>query len=130
MKFCFVELAHLVELYVEALNSPGGIPVIGSTWQRVLEATYTKGMEEALQIYREIMTTIIQKLPMENDQLLKRHRNAVTKAMEKFNKAVSLDSESELYQSFLEKLMVGMYSRNAVVKKQIILSLIYNRLRL
>ncbi len=105
----------MVELYVEALNSPGGIPVIGSTWQRVLEATYTKGMEEALQIYREIMTTIIQKLPMENDQLLKRHRNAVTKAMEKFNKAVSLDSESELYQSFLEKLMVGMYSRNAVV---------------
>ena len=96
----------MVELYVEALNSPGGIPVIGSTWQRVLEATYTDGMENALNSYKEIMTKTIQQLPMESRVLLQHHRKAIDESMKKFNKAVSLDSESELYQTYLDKLMV------------------------
>jgi len=97
----------MVELFVEALNSPGGIPVIGSTWQRVLEATYTDGTGSALSTYKEMMVKVSKQLPMESDQLLLKHRKAVDESISTFNKAVSLDSESELYQVYLDKLMVS-----------------------
>ena len=97
---------------MEALNSPGGIPVIGSTWQRVLEATYTDGMDGALCTYKEAMAAVSKKLPMESDKLLQKHREAVDESIKKFNKAVALDSESELYQSYLDKLMVRYYLKN------------------
>ena len=100
------ELAHMVQLYVDALNSPGGIPVIGSTWQRVLEATYTDGMESAIKIYSEVMERATQSLPMEDEKLLANHRKGVEESMKRFNQAASLDSESELYQTYLDKLMV------------------------
>ena len=96
----------MVQLYVDALNSPGGIPVIGSTWQRVLEATYTDGMEGAIKIYSEVMERATQSLPMEDEKLLANHRKGVEESMKRFNQAASLDSESELYQTYLDKLMV------------------------
>jgi hypothetical protein len=99
----------MIELYVDALNSPGGVPVIGSTWQRVLEATYTDGMECAIKIYREVMERAIQSIPMEDESLLKNHRKGVEESMKLFNQAASLDSESELYQTYLDKLMVLHY---------------------
>ena len=96
----------MVQLYVDALNSPGGIPVIGSTWQRVLEATYTNGMESAVKIYSEMMDKATQLLPMEDERLLMNHRKGVEESVKRFNQAASLDSESELYQTYLDKLMV------------------------
>ena len=97
----------MVQLYVDALNSPGGIPVIGSTWQRVLEATYTDGMERAIKIYSEVMERAAQSLPMEDEKLLMNHRKGIEESMKTFNQAASLDSESELYQTYLDKLMVS-----------------------
>lgn len=105
--FTFTELAHMVQLYVDALNSPGGIPVIGSTWQRVLEATYTDGMECAIKAYSEVMERATQSLPMEDEELLLKHGKGVEESMKRFNQAASLDSESELYQTYLDKLMVS-----------------------
>ena len=102
----------MVKLYVEALNSPNGIPEIGSTWQRVLEATYTNGVEEALKSYQAAMDAAITgKLPMENQDLLNIHNSAVKKSLKMLEHAASLDSESKLYQDYLEKLMVnGLFS--------------------
>lgn len=97
----------MIELYVDALNSPGGVPIIGSTWQRVLEATYTDGMESAIKIYGKVMERAIQSIPMEDKRLLTNHRKGVEESMKRFNQAASLDSESELYQSYLNKLMVN-----------------------
>ena len=96
----------MVQLYVDALNSPDGIPVIGSTWRCVLEATYTNGMENAAKIYSEIMTNIVH-LPMEDEYLLKCHRKGVEEAMKRFNQAASLDSENELYQTYLNERTYG-----------------------
>lgn len=102
----------MIELYVSALNSPGGIPVIGSTWQRVLEATYTHGMEKALIVYKQVMTGVDQLLPMDTEQLLTKHREGIEKAIKEFDQAVSLDSESEVYETYLDKFMVCMPWQN------------------
>ena len=104
--YIHAELAHMVQLYVDALNSPGGIPVIGSTWQRVLEATYSDGMESAVNIYVEIMEQAAQSIPMKAEDLLMNHRKGVEESMKRFNQAASLDSESDLYQTYLDKLLV------------------------
>ena len=98
----------MVQLYVDALNSPGGIPVIGSTWKRVLEATYTDGVEQALKCYKKTMEKVLQQLPQETDELLGQHRKGVDESLKVFKQATSLDSESDsdLYTTFLDKLMV------------------------
>ena len=101
-----LELALMVQLYVDALNSPGGIPVIGSTWRRVLEATYTDGMENAIKLYGGVMEKAAELLPLESEQLLIQHRKGVDEAMKRFKGAASLDSERELYEAYLDKLMV------------------------
>lgn len=101
------EIAQLAQLYVEALNSPEGVPVVGSTWQRVLEATYRDGMEKAVVSYRDMMGKEMKSLPMENEQLLDHHQRAVDESLKSFQRAAALDSESEQYQNYLEKLMVS-----------------------
>lgn len=84
--------------------------MIGSTWQRVLEATYTDGMESAVRAYKQVMERAAQRLPMESELLLSEHRKGMKESMRIFNQAASLDSESELYQVYLDKLtvMIGM----------------------
>lgn len=103
------ELAKMVQLYIDALNSPGGVPVVGSTWQRVLEATYETAVEEAVKSYQSLMDATIARAPMEESHLLEQHSQALTKSMEKFQQATSLDTESTLYESYLNKLMVSTY---------------------
>ena len=100
----------MVELYVEALNSPGGIPVVGSTWLRVLEATYTEGVKQAVKYYKKIMEEVTSKLPLKSEQLFDHHREGVKKSLQVFREATELDSESEsnLYQTYLDKLMVSI----------------------
>lgn len=45
-------------------------------------------------------------LPMESEQLLIHHRKGVQEVMKKFQEAASLDSEREVYEAYLDKLMV------------------------
>ena len=81
--------------------------MVGSTWQRVLEATYTDGMEKAIVSYKDMMGKEMKSLPMENEQLLEHHRRAVDESLKSFQHAAALDSESDLYQNYLDKLMVS-----------------------
>jgi hypothetical protein len=106
MHVFYAEFALMIKLYVKALNSPGGIPAVGSTWQLVLEATYTDATKKALTVYNDIMTACIQHLPMNNIDLMAMHERGVEESVKRFSKAVSLDSESELYRNHLQKLMV------------------------
>ena len=105
-QFFSTELAKMVQLYIDALNSPGGVPVVGSTWQRVLEATYETAVEEAVKSYQSLMDDTIVQAPMEESELLEQHSQALTKSMEKFQQATSLDAENTHYESYLNKLMV------------------------
>lgn len=100
----------MTQLFVDALNSPDGIPVIGSIWQRVLEATYISGVDKAWKGYKDIMEETAQKLPMNSEELLINHRKGIEESMQRFNQAASLDCESELYRTYLDKLMVTTQS--------------------
>ena len=96
----------MTQLFVDALNSPDGIPVIGSIWQQVLEATYISRMENALKGYRDIMEETAQQLPMDSEKLLINHKKGIEESIQRFNQAASLDCESELYRTYLDKFMV------------------------
>ena len=79
---------------------------MGTTWRRVLEATYTDGMEKAMKLYIGVMEIAAKPLPLGSEQLLIHHRKGVDEAMKRFKEAASLDSERELYEAYLDKLMV------------------------
>ena len=96
----------MVQLYIDALNSPGGIPVVGSTWERVLEATYETAVEEAVKTYQGIMDGTIARAPMEEKELLEQHDRALAKSIEKFHLAASLDADKSLNEKYLNKLVV------------------------
>ena len=96
----------MVQLYIDALNVPGGVPVVGSTWQRVLEATYETAVEEAVKVYQGFMDDTIVRAPMEEKELLEQHSQALTKSIETFQQAASLDADSTLNESYLNKLVV------------------------
>lgn len=100
------DIARLAQLYVEALNSPEGVPVVGSIWQRVLGASYPDAVEKAVMSYKDMMGKAI--LPMENEQLLEHHQRAVDESLKSFHVTAALDSEIELYQNYLGKLMVSI----------------------
>ena len=102
------ELATMVQLYIDALNSDG-IPVVGSTWQRVLEATYESAVGEAVQNYQSIMDRTMLRAPMEEKELLEQHSQALAKSIERFQQATSLDAENTHYESYLNKLTVNNF---------------------
>ena len=101
-----IELSMLINIYVEALNIPGCVPAIGSAWQRVLESTYSESVEKAVLLYSSAMSKVSPKLPLDSAELLKHHNDAITKGIQMFQARASLDSESMLYQSYLDKFMV------------------------
>ena len=59
----FSELAEMLVQYVAALNMPGGVPEVDSTWELVLKSTYDRAIANALAVYEEQMQVEIQQLP-------------------------------------------------------------------
>lgn len=99
------ELAEMTKLFVEALNSPGGVPAIGSTWDRVLEVTYESAMKGAMQCYAEKMSSLY--MPSESTDLLKHHGQAWDKALCKFREALNMDTDEACYEKYLRQLQVS-----------------------
>ena len=96
----------MVKIYVETLNDPNGVPTIGSTWQRVIQATYEGAIKSAFALYSAAMQTAMGGAPMEEEILLQCHEEAREQCLSKFNADTSLDTESILYQKYLHELMV------------------------
>lgn len=99
------ELGEMIKLFVEALNSPGGVPAIGSTWDRVLEVTYESAMKGAMQCYAEKMNSLY--MPLESADLLKHHGQAWEKALCKFREALKMDTDEACYEKYLRQLQVS-----------------------
>ena len=99
------ELGEMTKLFVEALNSPGGVPAIGSTWDRVLEVTYESAMKGAMQCYAEKMSSLC--MPLESTDLLKHHGQAWDKALCKFREAINMDTAKACYEKYLRQLQVS-----------------------
>ena len=90
--------------YVAALNMPGGIPEVDSTWELVLKSTYERAISNALAVYKEQMQIEIPQLPLEVDDLMVAHSKANSSALELFESEV--DCEHSPHDNYLAKLQV------------------------
>ena len=102
----FAELAEMLVQYVAALNMPGGVPEVDSTWELVLKSTYDRAIANALAVYEEQMQVEIQQLPLEVDDLMVAHSKANSSALELFESEV--DCKHSPHDKYLAKLQVYM----------------------
>lgn len=71
-------LAALVELYVQAINTPGVIPNVQNAWDSFVEAKCSATLKDALDAYENAMTTQLKdELPCNNKQLRRSHEEAM-----------------------------------------------------
>jgi len=108
--------AMLVELarnYVKAIND-GGIPVIRTAWENVVEIECGKAVQNSVKLYTEKFAEIIkEKEILEEDEFEKTHREVETQAIELFQKkAVGEDTNR-----FREELKQGIYSEYGKLKE-------------
>ena len=70
-------LAALVELYVQAINSPGTIPNVQNAWDAFVEMKSSEAIGKALEVYETAMASQLKdKLPCDNDKLRMSHQMA------------------------------------------------------
>ena len=108
-----VELAHMLQQYVEVLNSPNGVPEIGSTWERVIKNTYATATEKAKEVYQAEMEHV--SLPVNFVLLMEAHSDAQAKAIAAFDKFTQVDNEREIYNTSLEKMTVSIITLGSSV---------------
>ena len=85
-------MASQLRIYVESLNGVGGIPNMQSTWDQVLDNTYSRATEKTLNIYQTLMKNECQKvnqIPLEESDLFQIHDRSFEKALQHFEKEVS-----------------------------------------
>ena len=114
----FVEFAGLLGIYVHDLNSPEGIPMVGSAWDQVMKNMYQTATERAIEKYDEVMNCL--HFPIEEDDLLVHHIEAFEKSEELFKQLTKLDSDRDAFDKHLEKLTVCL----TIVFKKCILCII------
>ena len=101
------ELAAMLETYVEALNSPKGIPEIGSAWEQALKNTYQIATAKAIELYKSKMSGL--SFPMDEGVLKKFHSEAREQATEHFKQLTGLDTDGDAYNKHLSQLLVSTY---------------------
>lgn len=71
-------LAALVQLYVEAINTPGVIPNVETAWETFVISKCSEALNAALQAYDVIMKSRLSgQLPCDSDEIRKSHENAL-----------------------------------------------------
>lgn len=101
-------------MYVDALNSPNGIPNVGSAWDQVMESTYATATSKALDLYKSKMTELV--FPIEEDDLQMKHRVSLEESVQLFNQLTQLDSNGNAYEKHLGKLTVSSYSHRKLAQ--------------
>ena len=92
-------------MYVDALNSPNGIPKVGSAWDQVMANTYQKAIKAALEMYDSRMSNLV--LPMEENELIVQHRSAFEESVQKFKVLTELDSDGNAFEKHYGQLKVN-----------------------
>jgi len=99
-------LVELAKNYVKAIND-GGIPVIRTAWENVVEIECGKAVQAAIKLYSEKMQeVIVQKEILEENEFEKLHRDSELAAIELFIKKAIGDDVNR----FREELKDGVYS--------------------
>ena len=91
-------------MYIDALNSPEGIPKVASTWEQVMKNTYQTATNRAIEEYKSNMDTL--KFPIEDNDVQMHHRMCYEKAVKLFEQQTELDSDGDAHFEHLEKLSV------------------------
>ena len=105
---CFLALAALVQLYVEAINSPGVIPNIQNAWEAFVERKCSKAITEAVKKYEEVMeSNLKEERPCDNDELHKFHGTALKKS-EGYFMTEMVGISTRTTEKYLNKLKVGI----------------------
>ena len=91
-------------MYVDALNSPTGIPKVGSAWDQVMANTYQTAIKAALEMYESRMSNLV--LPMEENELIVQHRSAFEESVQKFEVLTELDSDGNTFEKHYGLLKV------------------------
>ena len=71
----------MVQLYLQAINSPGGIPNVQNAWETFVEMKCSDVIEGALENYENVMKSKLKdKLPCDDGDLRKVHGTAKKKS--------------------------------------------------
>ena len=98
------EFTGILQMYVNALNSPEGIPKVGSAWEQVMKNTYQTATNRAIEEYKSNMATL--HFPIEDNNIQMHHRMSYERALKLFKQLTKLDSDDNVYQQHLEQLSV------------------------
>lgn len=90
---------------MEALNSPDGVPEVGSTWERVVQSTYATATAKSVETYQAEMANV--RFPVSFISLMAAHSDAQAKAISVFDKFTQVDNEREIYNTSLETMTVS-----------------------
>ena len=103
---CFaIEFTGILQMYVDALNSPNGIPKVGSAWDQVMANTYQTAIKAALEMYDSRMSNLV--LPMEENELIVQHRSAFEESVQKFKVLTELDYDGNAFEKHYGQLKVN-----------------------
>lgn len=99
-------LAALVQLYVQAINTPGVIPNVQNAWDTFVENKCSATIKDALDTYEVTMTSQLEnELPCENDQLRRSHGLALKRSEDHFM-AETAGISTNTIEKYLKKLKV------------------------
>ena len=106
MSFYLTALATLVEVYVDALNTPGAVPNIGNAWDVFVRSKCSRATMNALQTYKEkIEAQLKNALPCQSDQVREAHRLAFAACLEAFKWETNSISVKNM-EKYLKELTV------------------------
>ena len=98
----------MVQLYVQAINSPGGIPNVQNAWETFVQMKCSEAIKGALENYENVMTSRLKdKLPCDNDELSKVHGTAF-ETSEAYFMAETAGISTSTTETYLNKLKVRL----------------------
>lgn len=99
-------LAVLVQLYVQAINTPGMVPNVQNAWDQFVEVKCSDAMKDALNAYDTTMSLQLKdKLPCDNDRLRNGHGMALEDSEAHFM-ADTAGISTNTIETFLKNLKV------------------------
>lgn len=103
----FQALAALVSDYVAALNTPGAVPNVQSTWETFIQTKCSEVKAAAIQLYESTMTCQLDgALPCDSDEIRRVHEMAMEESMKEFETS-TVHISAESCKNYLEELMVS-----------------------
>ena len=110
--YCVVGLAALVQLYTEAINTPGCIPNVQEAWDTFVNTKCFEAKQAALLEYDTLLTYQMSEiLPCDNDKIRVVHNAALDKCEEQFMAEIAVFS-TDTVETQAKELKVCLATRH------------------